>query len=1199
MGDVLEKGHEAGKWTMDFNAAKEYAKKNKKPILLNFTGSDWCGYCIRMEKTVFSTQTWKDFASKNLTQIFVDFPKRKTLPANIMAQNKALGAKYQVRGYPTFILLSADGATLGKVNLAATPEAFIKSIATVISEPTKAKKGVDDAMVAATIKTMDAFCKSPNEKTAITALKAFKAVVSEDPVMFVALKAQTAVELVPWLNSKDLNTLSVLIQSTTAAGTPTDTFYNALAKAAEKSKSSVTLSYKYMVFYSRLKKNDEAMALRPELKKLKAVSSLQEASPWLALLKQISTEDYLQLSFAIQQKDIPMKDKIKMAEQIAALCSRADKAFMIDWFKHITKSPELVEAVKKTVQKQVTSALKSKDYKSRTVTLASNLRIINEFSKVAVDPALARVALRHWQLEYANACSRYQQPVRPKRVGRNMVPGEPLNIRFTSLVKEVPSDRTLSGVNKNEKDLFDFQLAVSHVKTGIYNEGNIKKLLSYKDIYPETVKTYCNDFCGDWAKKVNPNQMMQQPQRYYGYYRPEPSGIPLTRSKQVRNIQQCSDFFKLFQDAGMILKSSTQIKAFSSCFSTGEIISEKEIRSAFPDLTSLTDDMMVELCGHISAQIKQNWANQKQQQKIQKQYRTNRTEEQVKSEIINAYDGIINIIGERMKTSPRHFNLKGRLAATQFDQAEFKFANKLCEMREYTSLQDAAFKNFKECVDIYQQVLEKDKIAYTVKPYIYWLSSILGASDLNALEVSKNPAESQIADFAKVFTSMNSKWREAHIELFAKWAGDMWQGLKPHVKLGFLNSVREILGDHPQIDKINKQLQLYDDLLTEISLRLKVDGPTNVGHNSEFGLFVSLKHSAQLEREAGGFNKYVQNQVRLAGLPTPVDYRKNFAANIRKSLAKKFEIAGIQWLEAGVHSQPSSDEGWRETPLCYVTLKVVDATVDKIPSMQVDIDFNDGAGKVVLPVLSNEVLIDASSAKFVNRPFTEGKLELILDDRGAKDGKIKLEVKMTGSGVLPAIKSILKSTSSYSFDEKFEQSSVVIRVDQDGDTLKPICELTADIPLIWQGGQGKAEKFVFPDVISEGLEVSYKRYSDADIVASQKETYIGAPKSSSKMLYILIVAACLIVIFVTVLLKTDKKQDVVKLKSNRFKTPASINAVSVLSLLEQIRQSDIADISLDLLKEDIQKIEKAFFAAGNTADVDLDSIAQNWLAKAN
>jgi thiol:disulfide interchange protein len=123
-------GARAGVWTMDMSAATRLAKSAQLPILINFTGSDWCHWCIHMEKHVFSQAKWKTFATKNAVLLTIDFPRDKSrLPAGAAERNAALASRFGVPGYPTFVVLDVDGTTeLGRLGAsqAASPDDFIK-----------------------------------------------------------------------------------------------------------------------------------------------------------------------------------------------------------------------------------------------------------------------------------------------------------------------------------------------------------------------------------------------------------------------------------------------------------------------------------------------------------------------------------------------------------------------------------------------------------------------------------------------------------------------------------------------------------------------------------------------------------------------------------------------------------------------------------------------------------------------------------------------------------------------------------------------------------------------------------------------------------------------------------------------------------------------------------------------------------------
>lgn len=102
----------AGGWGDNYKAALATAAKENKKVLLDFTGSDWCGWCIRLKKETFDQPSFKEYADKNLILVEVDFPQGKTLAPEIKKQNDTLQEQYQVQGFPTLVLLSPEGKLL-------------------------------------------------------------------------------------------------------------------------------------------------------------------------------------------------------------------------------------------------------------------------------------------------------------------------------------------------------------------------------------------------------------------------------------------------------------------------------------------------------------------------------------------------------------------------------------------------------------------------------------------------------------------------------------------------------------------------------------------------------------------------------------------------------------------------------------------------------------------------------------------------------------------------------------------------------------------------------------------------------------------------------------------------------------------------------------------------------------------------------
>ena len=101
----------AGDWQTDYSKALAVARSQNKRVLLDFTGSDWCGPCIQLKKTVFSKPEFQSYAEKNLVLVEIDYPQRKQQSAELKRQNEKLSKQYGIdeKGYPTIVLLDPAG----------------------------------------------------------------------------------------------------------------------------------------------------------------------------------------------------------------------------------------------------------------------------------------------------------------------------------------------------------------------------------------------------------------------------------------------------------------------------------------------------------------------------------------------------------------------------------------------------------------------------------------------------------------------------------------------------------------------------------------------------------------------------------------------------------------------------------------------------------------------------------------------------------------------------------------------------------------------------------------------------------------------------------------------------------------------------------------------------------------------------------
>jgi protein disulfide-isomerase len=118
-----------GEWNTNYEAAMRSARGTGRKVLLLFTGSDWCGWCIRLEREILDTDTFRQYAGENLVLIKLDFPRSIQQTQEVKRQNATLQSKYGIEGYPTVVVVNDSGEEIGRLGYTrGGPDAFIAGL---------------------------------------------------------------------------------------------------------------------------------------------------------------------------------------------------------------------------------------------------------------------------------------------------------------------------------------------------------------------------------------------------------------------------------------------------------------------------------------------------------------------------------------------------------------------------------------------------------------------------------------------------------------------------------------------------------------------------------------------------------------------------------------------------------------------------------------------------------------------------------------------------------------------------------------------------------------------------------------------------------------------------------------------------------------------------------------------------------------
>ena len=120
-------------WLTDYDAALKKAKTENKCVYVLFTGSDWCGWCMKLRKDVLTKPEFRDFASKKLVMVYCDFPRKTKLSKEQLKKQRQLGSQLGAgRGVPSAVVVDGDGKVLGRIGGYAPLPKYLKKLETIV-----------------------------------------------------------------------------------------------------------------------------------------------------------------------------------------------------------------------------------------------------------------------------------------------------------------------------------------------------------------------------------------------------------------------------------------------------------------------------------------------------------------------------------------------------------------------------------------------------------------------------------------------------------------------------------------------------------------------------------------------------------------------------------------------------------------------------------------------------------------------------------------------------------------------------------------------------------------------------------------------------------------------------------------------------------------------------------------------------------
>jgi len=777
----------------------------------------------------------------------------------------------------------------------------------------------------------------------------------------------------------------------------------------------------------------------------------------------------------------------------------------------------------------------------------------------------------------------------------------PAPIATAKILDVRPSEAWIARVDETLQPRLHMAFAQLFLKVGEEAEAfpHIEQLAA---THPRPSKELVDEFLRVWTKNhnLNTDQARRNPYVYFYGFDERASGIPLTRSKQERNLKELGEWVARLKKLPVELDVELLANAFTSAHSVAEVYRLETIEGIFGSLADLEPATLGEIFQKMRANLVDVWRDPA----VQKDTKTNRRPQDIQAEVLHGYELANATIESSLAAHPGSWELVLAQAALSHDENNYR--NEMKKDPEFSARREAAFEKFALAAELYGKAvgdLPQEKESTEVCEM--WFYAALGACDLKAIDTEKVLASAEIPRIKAALDALPADRAERHMEMFANSLFTRMGSASPGVKFRYVREGLAIAGGNKLATEARKLYDYYKDLVTEIQFRASVDGSDRVGHERPFGLAVAIRHTKEIERESGGFSKYLQNQnvpgfAYNYGRPLE-DYRDKFESAARETLREHFEVLSVTFNDPQAKSKADPEYGWRVTPYAYLMLKPRGPQIDRVPPLRLDLDFLDTSGYAVIPVETSPVPIEAKDAAGEARPYEKLSLTQTLDERQAKDGRLILEVKASAIGLVPELEEIVDlgsvDAAGFAIDKREDHGNSVVKFDEGGNGID--AERTWTISMRAKDGLAKRpESFTFGKAKVETAADEHFRYVDADLASVGETVPLEREYGRPSRMWLWWIPAGIVLAVGAVFgwrrARRPRAEEV-----ERFRIPEPATPFTVLGLLRDIQTNNgLVPEQKKQLEIQIAAIERHFFLEEDEEEPDLRRIAATWVERA-
>ncbi len=928
--------------------------------------------------------------------------------------------------------------------------------------------------------------------------------------------------------------------------------------------------------------------------------------------------------------------KQQAADQLSDLLGKAPVTSLEPWIRSLVgKNADAALRLATALGKRAHGKISDSDTARRTNNLRSQKCILavaaegNDLSKAPWNHLTTGMA--GWWIQEAEHTFQqhpsYRQVSRPKP---HVAPGD--------LLDAAPDGVWADALSASLRERIDVCMSKAVLVSDQYEEAT-ELIVRIAARNPDAGISLAEEYLKAWAHRHDP-QIPEAIRRKHSL--PGDARIMVTPIMMEKNVASLAAMMDIFRSKKIHPRNGELIvEAFNVCYSHADVYRRTHIEKVFGPINQMDDDIFSRMITMMTEGLSSRW----RKMEIQEASGTGRSQQETLDMVRTGYQTAIDMIDERSEKQPDAWSTLTLAGSLLSDWGDFEYyqqlvsdnaTNRMEAFREKNSL---AEQYFTRGAEVYaKQVPDFSRSQYSIRAYLNWFHSLLGITTNGSVNLSKPLDRRALNRIHEMLRSLPNGASKAHVDMLARHVNsrleDTENPLHEELKYKYLAGSLVITKSSPFSFQANDKVNYYDELLDEIRLETRVDGPNTIHRDHQFGIILSVHHTEAMGRMAN-FGEYLTNEfprdTRPSSRPQSLvttyrmieaqGQRDELELNIREALGLFFDIEAVVCSPKDVAPRPTERPAWEETVLAYIHAKAKDCSVDKIPRIQMNLKFLDMTGPVTISAESAETMIKVTDEQTPPRPFHQVDITQTLDTRNlASTEEVLLEVKAAACGLVPEIEELLDMDS---FGQQLSiaridphEGTLVRQLNSWGDTVHVVSEREWTIALDAATLVKEPHRMdlKLPTSKVSDAAVKYQTFVDMDLVdLDEPVTTVGEGPVLAKPIaevdldepwvpYALaggIAFLLLIILVVAVRVIRGPRQRPLRAR-DVFHMPQQIDGFVVVQLLRALAGSELVRLSTkhrSEMQQEIKRIQATCFGSNGSelSNDELRQVAKKWL----